>query len=44
MPTFDFYMVDHTAHSYFSFEINREGIFLFICPLQLALLWPWIKV
>ncbi|WPC68332.1 hypothetical protein SBP18_07455 [Rhodoferax ferrireducens] len=44
MPTFDFFVVEQTANSYFSFEINSEGIFLFVYPLQLALLWPWIKL
>ncbi|WP_156370538.1 MULTISPECIES: hypothetical protein [unclassified Acidovorax] len=28
----------------FSFLIDHEGIFLFIKPVQLALLWPWVKV
>jgi hypothetical protein len=27
-----------------SFLIDREGVFLFIKPVQLALLWPWVKV
>lgn len=43
MPKFDFYVVEHTAGSYFSFEISSEGIFLFLCPLQLALLWPGVQ-
>jgi hypothetical protein len=44
MPTFDFYFVDGECPSFFSFEIGKEGIFLFISPLQLALLWPWTKL
>jgi len=27
----------------FSFLINHEGIFLFIKPVQVALLWPWVE-
>lgn len=27
-----------------SFAINREGIFLFVKPVQFALLWPWVKL
>lgn len=44
MPTFDFYVVKHTANSYFSFEISSEGVFLFVSPLQLAMLWPGVKL
>lgn len=44
MPTFDFYMVDQPAVTYFSFEIGNEGIFLFIYPLQFAMLWPRVKL
>lgn len=43
LPTFDCYIVKHPGFSLVSFEINGEGIFLFITPLQLALLWPWTK-
>lgn len=43
MPKFDFYIVKDTSKTLFSFEIGHEGIFLFITPLQLALLWPWVK-
>ena len=28
----------------FSFLVDHEGIFLLIKPVQLALLWPWVKV
>ena len=21
--------------------VNREGVFLYLCPVELALLWPW---
>jgi len=44
MPTFDFYIVEHPGKELFSFQIGTEGIFLFIYPLQLALLWPWTKL
>ncbi len=27
----------------FAFMIDHEGIFLFIKPVQFALLWPWIE-
>lgn len=44
MPQFDLYVVDAGCKSFFSFEVNNEGVFLFITPLQLAMLWPWVKV
>lgn len=44
MPTLDFYVVKTPGTNLFSFEISTEGIFLFITPLQFALLWPWTKV
>ncbi|MES2943592.1 MAG: hypothetical protein V4772_12055 [Pseudomonadota bacterium] len=43
MPTFDCHIVTSNAQTHFSFEIGREGIFLFINPIQFAMLWPWIK-
>ena len=27
----------------FSFSIDHEGVFLFLKPVQLAVLWPWVK-
>lgn len=44
MPTLNFRVVEITAGCLFSFEINHEGMFLFICPFELALLWPWTKL
>ncbi len=44
MPTLDCYVVTSPGTSLFSFEIGTDGIFLFITPLQFALLWPWTKV
>jgi hypothetical protein len=43
MPTFDWYIV-RDPRAYFGFEITNEGVFLFVSPLQLAMLWPWIKL
>jgi hypothetical protein len=43
MPTFDCYVVKNTVKSLFSFEITSEGIFLFITPIQFAILWPGVK-
>jgi len=37
-------IVETTAGSLLSLEINKEGVFLFITPLELALLWPWTKL
>nr|WP_181716084.1 MULTISPECIES: hypothetical protein [Bacteria] len=37
-------IVEITAGSLLSFEINKEGVFLFINPLELALIWPWVKL
>lgn len=25
-----------------SFSVSREGIFLFIDPFELAIVWPWV--
>lgn len=44
MPTFDFYIVKSAVKSYFSFEIGSEGIFLFVNPIQFAMLWPGVKL
>ena len=44
MPTFDFYFSKQPATTYFSFDIGHEGIFVFIYPLQLAMLWPGVKL
>ena len=40
----NFRIVEITAGSLISFEINKEGVFLFITPLELAILWPWTKL
>ena len=40
----DFYVVGPDCKSLFSFEVNNEGVFLFVAPIQFALLWPWVKV
>ena len=37
-------IVETTDGSLLSFQINKEGVFLFITPLELALLWPWTKL
>ena len=37
-------IVEITGISLFSFEINKEGVFLFIVPFELALIWPWTKL
>lgn len=44
MPSLHLRVVEITAGSLFSFEINHEGMFLFITPLELALIWPWTKL
>lgn len=44
MPTFDCYFVKDTGKSLFSIEIGSEGIFLFISPIQFAMLWPGVKL
>ena len=43
---FDYYVVTNPSHEDWplSFAINREGIFLFVKPVQFALLWPWVKL
>lgn len=41
----DWYVLPSTTNTGpFSLLIDHEGIFLFIKPVQLALLWPWVKV
>ena len=37
-------IIENTGISLFSFEINTEGVFLFLSPLELALIWPWTKL
>jgi hypothetical protein len=37
-------IVEITAGSLFSILVNTEGVFLFVYPLELALLWPWTKL
>lgn len=43
---FDYYVVTSTAPGTLplNFSIDHEGIFLFIKPVQFAILWPWVKV
>ena len=43
---FDYYVVTNPSSEDWplSFAINREGIFLFVKPVQFALLWPWVKL
>lgn len=40
MPSLHLRQVAATACVWFSFQVDREGIFLFVCPFELALLWP----
>lgn len=43
---FDYYVVTNPSPGDWplSFAITREGIFLFVKPVQFALLWPWVKL
>ncbi len=41
---FDYYVASNPNLFPFEFSIGGEGIFLFIKPVQFALLWPWVKV
>lgn len=41
---FDFYVVGNRDLFPFEFSIGGEGIFLYIKPVQFALLWPWVKL
>ena len=36
-------IVPITLGTLFSFQVDKEGIFIFLCPVELALLWPWTK-
>ena len=36
--------VQITAGTLLSFQIDHEGIFLFVTPFELALLWPWTQL
>jgi len=42
LPTFDVSIIENPGITYFSFEISKEGIFLFLTPMQFALLWPGV--
>jgi len=41
---FDFYIVPNAGKELFSCQVSTEGMFLFLNPVQFALLWPWVKV
>lgn len=43
---FDYYVVTNPLPGEWplSFAITREGIFLFVKPVQFAMLWPWVKL
>ena len=41
---FVYYVASNPNLFPFEFSIGGEGIFLFIKPVQFALLWPWVKV
>lgn len=43
MPKLCFRIVEITAGVLLSFEINHEGAFLFLCPFEIALLWPGVE-
>lgn len=43
MPTLGFRIVEITAGTWFSFEVNHDGVFLFLCPFEIALLWPGVE-
>ena len=32
-----------SAGSWASLQIGNDGIFLFVRPFELALVWPWVK-
>jgi hypothetical protein len=36
-----FRIVETTGVSLFSFSVTQEGVFLFLVPFELALIWPW---
>lgn len=44
MPTFDLRVVADDCKDWFNFSIGSEGIFLFITPIEFAILWPWVKL
>lgn len=37
-------IVEITAGSLLSVLVNKEGVFLFLWPIELALIWPWVKL
>ncbi|MFZ7318329.1 hypothetical protein ACLS0R_15845 [Comamonas jiangduensis] len=43
---FDYYVVSIHQPGVWpvNFSINREGMFLYLKPVQFALLWPWVKL
>ena len=43
---FDYYVVSTHQPGVWpvNFSINREGVFLYLKPVQFALLWPWVKL
>ncbi len=43
MPTFDAYIMKNAGGDLMNFAIGREGVFLSVARLQLAMLWPGVK-
>jgi hypothetical protein len=43
MPTCDAYIMRSHGGDLVTFAIGREGVFLSVARLQLALLWPGVK-
>ncbi len=43
MPTLHFRLLTSPDASALEFSINHEGMFLFVWPFELALLWPGVK-
>lgn len=38
-----FRIVEINEGTLLSFSVDKEGIFLFIDPFEIAIVWPWVR-
>ena len=43
LPALVVRLVPHPGTSWFSIDLNNEGLFFFLRPVEVALVFPWVK-
>lgn len=43
LPALVVRLVPYPGTGWFSLGLNREGLFLFLRPVEVALVFPWVK-